>query len=243
MPDRRVSELEAASALTGTETVYVVQSSNSRRTTVQDIANLGGSGASGAASTYPSDNWGFDNRNTAGTLEDASISGVTGANYNTATYLIPSGETVWVQIPNAADGTWPFYVVSNNFSVHFAGVRVATPNLEMGQAFFRFGDEYTGPGGSGTLGYQVGWRTNWWGSAAVLQSWASVLTNSFANAETLYVAPTATVANKVYMFIGSIGTAGSADWYIGFRNTHATFNAVVNMDLKIMYYDGHPAYA
>lgn len=40
MPDVAIPALTAASALTGTEIVPVVQSSNSRRTTTQDIANL-----------------------------------------------------------------------------------------------------------------------------------------------------------------------------------------------------------
>lgn len=44
---KKISELTAAGALTGTELVEVVQSSASRRTTAQDIADLAGSGISG----------------------------------------------------------------------------------------------------------------------------------------------------------------------------------------------------
>lgn len=40
MANQKVSQLTAASALTGAEQAYVVQSANSRRTTTQDIANL-----------------------------------------------------------------------------------------------------------------------------------------------------------------------------------------------------------
>lgn len=44
MADKQIGDLTAAGALTGTELVHVVQSGNSRRTTAQDIADLGGGG-------------------------------------------------------------------------------------------------------------------------------------------------------------------------------------------------------
>lgn len=42
--DKRISELPAASALTGTESVEVVQGGANKKTTTQDIADLGGGG-------------------------------------------------------------------------------------------------------------------------------------------------------------------------------------------------------
>lgn len=47
----KISELTAAGALTGTETVPVVQSSTTKRTTAQAIANLAPSGSSGQGLT------------------------------------------------------------------------------------------------------------------------------------------------------------------------------------------------
>lgn len=48
MADTKISEMTAASALTGTEVVPVLQSSTNKRTTAQGIANLG---VTGRAST------------------------------------------------------------------------------------------------------------------------------------------------------------------------------------------------
>lgn len=45
MADKEIGDLTAASALTGTETVHVVQGGNSRRTTTQGIADLAAGGA------------------------------------------------------------------------------------------------------------------------------------------------------------------------------------------------------
>lgn len=45
MADKEIGGLTAAGTLTGAELVHVVQSSNSRQTTTQDIADLGGFGA------------------------------------------------------------------------------------------------------------------------------------------------------------------------------------------------------
>lgn len=50
MPNKKISELTTASALSGTELVEVVQGGENRQTTTQDIANLGG-GAGTAVET------------------------------------------------------------------------------------------------------------------------------------------------------------------------------------------------
>jgi len=49
MANKKVPDLTAASALAGTELIHVVQGGNSRRTTTQDIADLGGGGGSQAS--------------------------------------------------------------------------------------------------------------------------------------------------------------------------------------------------
>lgn len=50
MPNKKISELTAAGALTGTELVEVVQSGANVQTTTQDIADLGGGGGGGVQS-------------------------------------------------------------------------------------------------------------------------------------------------------------------------------------------------
>lgn len=52
MTDRKISELSAASALSGTEQVPIVQSGNTVRTTVADIAAVGVSASPGGSNTH-----------------------------------------------------------------------------------------------------------------------------------------------------------------------------------------------
>lgn len=49
MATKKISELDAAAALTGTETVEVVQGGANVKTTTQDIADLGGGGGGGTS--------------------------------------------------------------------------------------------------------------------------------------------------------------------------------------------------
>lgn len=66
----KISELTAAGALTGTETVPVVQSSTTKRTTAQAIANLAPSGSTVPTVSFVLGNNGGDHSTTSTTFVD-----------------------------------------------------------------------------------------------------------------------------------------------------------------------------
>lgn len=112
MADKEIGDLTAAAALDGTELVHIVQSSNSRQTTAQAIADLGGGGGalddlSDVTITSPSTDqvlkydgsgWvnGTDATGGSSTFSGAKVGKTadqTGADYTTATNITFDAES------------------------------------------------------------------------------------------------------------------------------------------------------
>lgn len=77
MADKEIGALTAASALTGTELVHVVQSANSRKTTAQDIANLSPAGDVVGPASVVADRISLFNGTTGKLIKEATV-GISG---------------------------------------------------------------------------------------------------------------------------------------------------------------------
>jgi len=71
MADKEISAIADAASLTGSELIHLIQGGNSRKTTAQDIANLGG-GSGGGSSAQVFEGWSYD-------LEGGSVINLVGA--------------------------------------------------------------------------------------------------------------------------------------------------------------------
>jgi hypothetical protein len=91
MPNKRISELSAAGALSGTELVEIVQGGANVQTTTQDIADLGGGGGGGGSfATITGDP--YDNTALAADLRGKSDSLITVDSTHTGNYTLASAE-------------------------------------------------------------------------------------------------------------------------------------------------------
>jgi hypothetical protein len=117
MANKKISQLTAAAALTGTELLPIVQGGETVQTTAQDIADLGGGGLSYkvyTAKVIMSDGSAtvFENTlgvtitwtSTSGQISTGVVAGLIGQN------------NVYVQVNSSTPSSEPYYIVSGEFT-------------------------------------------------------------------------------------------------------------------------------
>ena len=217
MADKELSAITAGSTpLSGTETLHVVQSGNSRRITVQDIADIVPAGLEGLNALDL-----FDETGTADSYGAWSCK-----TFNGGSLTLAPGEISYFHLP-LVDARPPLLAYFRNIlGANVALDRATYPNnLTFGDMWLKFGTD------AATTGYRGGWHSSNWGTYSFDSWWPYTGLANLAAVTSAFDGGTP-LADKIHMLYGHCTSPG---WFLGFANTSTTNTKSIHFGLQIHY--------
>ena len=177
---------------------------------------------------------GIGESNTLGYFDDSGtplgVPEFTTLRFRPLNFTVAPGEITYIRIPEWEDVP-PFYATGIGFSIHKTPVRASTTSIEQGQIWWTFGDPFGS--GSGTIGFECGYRSSWWGSVVLGGGTTQTVTADLATATT-NINGAATTADRVYF--ASVHTA-TEGYMIAVKNTSVSNDFMILLPLEVLYRD------
>ena len=157
-----------------------------------------------------------------------SVPEYTSLRFRPLNFTVTPGEITYIRIPEY-EGVAPYYATGIGFCVERSPARASTKDIEQGQIWWTFGDPFGS--GSGTIGFQSGYRSTWWGSAVIGGGTTQTVAADLATATT-NINGAATTAERVYFASVHTGTEG---YMIAVKSTMTVANVMVILPLEVLY--------